>query len=155
MRVIANTSPLIALDRIGCLFILKKMYGIIVRPQSVLDEIKDGIPTHPTSSELLNADWIVTEPDPDEVILRRELGAGETAAIMLAIKTAADLVILDDMQARIVANGLGLKITGTLGVLAAAAAEGVLPDFSEALDNLQRAGFRLPPVIPGDPRFPP
>jgi hypothetical protein len=62
MRVVVNSSPLIALERIGSLDVLKSLYGTVVRPQSVLDE----------------------------------LGAGETAAITLAYKTAADLVILDD-----------------------------------------------------------
>jgi predicted nucleic acid-binding protein len=46
MRVIVNTSPLIALERIGQLDLLKRMYGVIVRPQSVLDELTQvGAPT--------------------------------------------------------------------------------------------------------------
>lgn len=40
MRVVVNTSPLIALDRIGQLGLLKSLYGQVLRPQSVLDELQ-------------------------------------------------------------------------------------------------------------------
>jgi len=147
MRVIANTSPLIALDRIGELDLLRRLYGSIVRPQSVLDELLAGREHHSLNPVLRDAAWIVTEPDPPETALRRELGAGETAVIALALRTGADLVILDDLQARLVADGLGLKLTGTMGVLLAAHRMGFLNDARDALSRLADAGFRLPPEI--------
>ena len=63
--------------------------------------------------------------------LRKELGAGETAAITLAHASGADLVILDDLQARLVAEGLGLKVTGTLGILVAAKQKELLRDLPD------------------------
>ena len=144
MRVVVNTSPLIALERIGQLELLKRMYGVVVRPRSVLDELNAGRGTYDLSPLLEHADWIVTEPDPPEMVLRRELGAGETAAIALAVRTQADLVILDDLQARLVAQTQGLAITGTLGVLIAAQQAGYLSDVKEAFRRLQDAGFRIP-----------
>ena len=76
--------------------------------------------------------------------MRRELGAGETAAIALAVKTQADLVILDDLPARLVAQAQGLTITGTLGVLLAAQQAGFVTDVAEMFRALQDAGFRIP-----------
>jgi len=143
MRVIVNTSPLIALDRIGRLSLLARLYGEVVRPQAVLDELL-AAPTRIRDAEtLVRASWIATEPDPSAMILRKELGAGETAVLTLAWQTKADLVILDDLQARLVAAGLGLKLTGTLGVLLAAAQAGYEPNLSQALDDLQAAGFHV------------
>lgn len=143
MRVLANTSPLIALDRIGRLHLLPQLYGKIVRPQAVVEELRAGRTAYPGSEPLFTADWLITEPDPPEMVLRKELGAGETAVLTLALNTRADLVILDDLQARLVAVGLGLRVTGTLGVLLAAHHTGIEPDVRKAVTDLRAAGFYL------------
>jgi predicted nucleic acid-binding protein len=143
MRVVVNSSPLIALERIGSLDVLKSLYGTVVRPQSVLDELGAGRSRYNFDRALFDTDWILTEPDPPEMVFRKELGAGETAAITLAYKTAADLVILDDLPARLVATGLGLHITGTLGVLTAASRLGVIKDLASSVHALQEHGFHL------------
>ena len=147
MRVVVNTSPLIALERIGRLGILKHLFGTIIRPQSVLNELHAGRDRYPLSGELEAAAWITTEPDPPEIILRKDLGTGETAVIALALKTSADLVILDDLQARLVASSLGLNLTGTLGVMLAAHEAGYLADIKDALQHLVQAGFRVPAFV--------
>ena len=143
MRVIVDTSPLIALERIGQLELLRALYDNVVRPQSVLDELNRGAERYQISSILINAEWIITEPDPVEMALRRELGAGETAAITLAYKSHADLIILDDLQARLVADAMGLRCTGTLGVLLAANHKNFLPDIALAIQKLQQCGVRI------------
>ena len=61
MRVVVNTSPLIALERIGQLDLLKRMYGVVVRPQSVLDELNAGRGAYELSPLLEQSDWIRTE----------------------------------------------------------------------------------------------
>ena len=104
MRVVVNTSPFIALDRIGQLELLRSLFGRVVRAQSVLEELQAGAQKHGLSDTLACAEWIITEPDPVESVLRRELGDGEMATIALAYRTAADLVVLDDLQARLVAK---------------------------------------------------
>jgi hypothetical protein len=147
VRVIVNTSPLIALDRIRRLDLLRQLFGRVVRPQSVLDEIEAGRARTLDPQTLFHADWIITEPDPPEMILRKELGSGETAALALAVKTGTDLIVLDDLQARLVAAGLGLKITGTAGVILAAHQAGFEPDLGRALHDLVAAGFHLSPQL--------
>jgi len=143
MRVLVNTSPLIALDRIGRLDLLRQLYRRVIRPQAVLDEILAGRPLIRDASTLLHADWIVTEPNPPEMAFRKELGAGETAVLTLAYQSHADLVVLDDLQARLVATSLGLRLTGTLGILLAAHHEGLETDLSKAFADLRRAGFHI------------
>ena len=81
------------------------------------------------------------------MILRKELGKGETAAITLAAKTQADLVILDDFSARLVAQGIGLSVTGTLGILGASHRLGLLGDIKASLIRLKEVGFYLPTDI--------
>ena len=147
MKVIVNTSPLVALDRIDLLDILPKLFGNVIRPQSVVNELNAGQKIYGGSDTLYNAEWIQTVDDPPEMILRKELGDGETAVIALAVKTEADLVILDDLAARSVAAELGLKITGTIGLLLAAHRKGILPDLKKAVDALKLSGFRLSDAV--------
>ncbi|MEA2068772.1 MAG: DUF3368 domain-containing protein [Verrucomicrobiota bacterium] len=143
MIVVVNTSPLIALDRIGQLDVLTKLFVKIIRPQSVVDELNAGRKAYGGSDALFHAAWLETQKDPPEMILRKELGAGETAVIALALKAKADLVILDDLAARNVAVELGLNVTGTLGVLLAAYKKGHLLDLSGVVNQLKASGFRI------------
>ena len=50
-------------------------------------------------------------------LLRFRLGRGGAKTIVLALETNADLFLLDDQEARLEAKRLGLKVTGTLGIL--------------------------------------
>ena len=141
--IVSNTSPLLALDRIGRLHLLPELWGRVTRPQSVLDEIVAGKGRYGASPQLLGADWLETLPDPGEAGYRPELGAGETAAIALALDRQATLVLLDDLAARNVAAELGLSMSGTLGVLLAATRKGLLDDIEPALKDLMDAGFHM------------
>lgn len=78
---------------------------------------------------------------------RRELGSGETAAITLAYLTKADVVVLDDLQARLVARQLGLRLTGTLGILLASRAAGLIDDLPKEITQLENSGFRVAPQL--------
>jgi predicted nucleic acid-binding protein len=127
MRVIVDTSAFIAIDRIGQVGLLRQLFASVVRPQAVLDELLAGGDAHPLSTFLTGADWIETEPNPKSSSLRPELGRGETAAITLAYESQADLIVLDDLQARLVAAGLGIRVTGTIGILLAAKKNGFGP----------------------------
>jgi predicted nucleic acid-binding protein len=45
------------------------------------------------------------------------------------------LIVLDDLQARLVASGLGIRVTGTIGILLAAKNNGSGPSVDEALSR--------------------
>lgn len=107
MRVVVDTSAFIAIERIGELDLLRRLFGSIVRPQAVLDELLAEKDAAAGSQAVGSAEWITTEPDPISASLRPELGRGETAAIALAYETRADLIVLDDLRARFVATSLG------------------------------------------------
>ena len=143
MTVIVNTSPLLTLERVNCLPVLPALFHRVTRPQSVLDEMTAGQSDYGIANDLLNAEWIKTLPDPHEAYYRRELGAGETAAIALAVNEKADLIILDDLAARNVARELRLQFTGTLGVLMAAYRKELIKDLNQVVDDLQRCGFHM------------
>ncbi len=146
MRVIVNTSPLIALNRIGRINLLRDLYKQVVCPRSVVDEIKVGVlKGHALALEL--PAWVSVDPDPLEMAFRRELGAGESAVLSLALLTKADLVVLDDLQARLVAAELKLRITGILGILVAAQRSGFISNSRDEAHKLQAEGFRINPTL--------
>lgn len=96
------------------------------------------------ASEVAACIWIRTE----QVINRLAVDAlcisldkGEAEAIVLSSEKGA-LLIIDDGDGRKAARQLGLKITGTIGVLLLASQEGML-DLKSTLDELKAAGFRL------------
>jgi len=49
--------------------------------------------------------------------LCRKLGRGESEAIVVAIESLADLVVLDDHVARLETARMGLNVKGTLGII--------------------------------------
>jgi predicted nucleic acid-binding protein len=77
-------------------------------------------------------------------LLRRELDEGESEAIALAIEIQADLVLLDERDARDIADIYGLNMTGVAGILLSAKREGYISSVRKYLDLLQtKASFRI------------
>ena len=137
-KVVANTTPLIALADIGQLELLHHLYGEILIPAAVMDEIE----SEPARTMVTNADWIkqISINDPERKILfKARLHAGEVEVILLAEDEKADLVIMDDNSAKKTAKYLGLNVTGTLGILLKAKQTGkiqtVKPLIQQLIDN--------------------
>ncbi len=64
-------------------------------------------------------------------------------AIALAAEMSGALLIMDDADGRRVARGLGLRVTGVLGVLVEAKCRGFLSEIKPILDALSAEGFWL------------
>jgi predicted nucleic acid-binding protein len=58
MIVIADSSPLIALCRIGRLDLLNVLFGRLLIPDAVWNELTGGKPENPGTEEILSANWI-------------------------------------------------------------------------------------------------
>lgn len=64
----------------------------------------------------------------------------------LAIELNADLLLIDDRDARSAAEACGLAVAGTLRVLASAAEKKLL-DLPAAFDRLKKTSFRAHPKL--------
>ena len=73
-------------------------------------------------------------------LLQRDLDEGESAVIALAIERSADLILLDETDARHVAERYGLRKIGVIGVLMRAKREGKMASLQAELDRLRNQG---------------
>ena len=71
-----------------------------------------------------------------------QLDAGERDAILLAEELGADQIIIDEIRGRREAQRPRLPFTGTLGVLAAGAEQGLL-ELRKAVSRLRQTSFHI------------
>jgi hypothetical protein len=144
--VVADSSPLIYLSRVGLLQILPALFRNVIVPRAVWDEAVERRPAAAGIDRLREASWLRVVDDPPR---EPDLGLdpGETAAILLAESLRADLLLIDERLGRKVAQERGLVVRGTLGVLVEARQSGVLPALKPVLDTLVAEGFRIAPAL--------
>ncbi len=145
MIVVSNTSPLVNLAVVGQLDLLRQLYGRVVIPQAVRDEIVIGGAGQPGAVEVERLDWIETRQASNLTAvasLQLQVDQGEAEAIALAVELKADLLLLDERKGRAIASKLGLARIGLLGVLVEARAKGLIPAIKPVVDALiGKAGF--------------
>jgi predicted nucleic acid-binding protein len=147
-EAISDSSTLIHLAGIERLEVLKEFYQEIFIPFAVWKEVvEEGLSRQGAAEvkEAINAGWIkIRAPTNNSVVrlLERELHKGEAEAIALAIEHDANVIFLDELEARRVAKVYGLHITGTIGILIRTRLEGKIASLREELNNLRDdAGF--------------
>ncbi len=133
--VISDTSCIIILDKIRALHFLQLLYQRIITTPEVAKEFGKHLPP-----------WIelkVPSNQNYQKLLETHLDNGEASAIALALENDNALLLLDDLKARKVAKQLGLRFTGTLGVITKAKQEGHIDRMKPYLLLLKETNFRI------------
>jgi predicted nucleic acid-binding protein len=144
--VVCDSSTLIHLTGIGRLALLKAFYEQITVPPAVWNEVVEqgaGRAGATEVAEAREAGWIDVVAPADEPLvhlLRRDLDAGESEVIALAVERQADLILLDESEARRIAERYNLRKTGVIGLLIRARREGLVDSLQAELDRLQTQG---------------
>lgn len=143
--VIADSGPLIAFARINYLAILTKTLGKVIIPKTVADEClfdmkKPGACNinHAIQKHVIQI--YLDEPLNKNLELLEILDAGEAAAIALALKLNAGLLI-DEKPGRHIAKKLNLRIIGTAGILLLAKEKQLIVEIAPVIETLKRAGY--------------
>ena len=142
-NIISNTSPLLYLYRIGALDLLPKLFDEVWTPEAVKNELNIGRMNGYDVPNLAHYQWVkIINPKlmPSEW-LALDLGAGELAAMALALENRDRIVLLDDMLARRTAQTAGLQVWGTLKVLLEAKSNGFISKIEPFVVNLNKAGM--------------
>lgn len=137
--VIADTSCLIVLDRIGHLDLLQELFGKVVVTPTVRDEFGGKLP-----------DWVqISEPRPSALLdeLVQRLDAGEATSIALAFSNRGSMLIIDELKGRKATAVLEIRMVGTVGVLVMAKQKGLLSDVEQLVETLNSVGFRMSPDL--------
>lgn len=160
MAIIADSSVLICMAKIDRLELLKKLYKRVFVTKSVHNEaVIEGKrlrkPGAAKIEEAVKAGWIkvisLTSRQLHDIELYRTssgIGKGEAESIALA-KNRRFPVILDDKNARELADTLGLDFWGTAAVLLEARLVGLLSkkEFMESLREIGKIMWLSPDVI--------
>lgn len=142
--VISDSTPLHYLVLIKKVDVLHQLYGRVIIPQMVFQElqhertpvsVKKWIKASPTWLEVRRA------PAGSDLGLK-VLGAGEQQAIRLAMELDADLLLMDDKAGRQVASRRGLRVIGLIAVLEEAGRRGLL-DLPKSIHRLRKTNFRI------------
>jgi len=132
MIAVSNTSPLMALSKIGYVVYLGELFERVCIPEGVELELskKDDEVWHATK-KLIEEGFVEVKTVKNVSLVRvlnLELGIGESEAIALSIEIKTDFVLLDDLEARLYARSSGLSVTGTLGIIKALLRRGIVEE---------------------------
>jgi len=144
-QAVSNSSPLIHLSAIGRLNLLQRFSSVCI-PPAVWREVVDEGGNRPGTGEVRRAreeGWLsVVEPGNTALVhlLEQDLHPGEAESIALAVETRPDILLLDETEARRIAGLYDLPVTGIIGLLLHAKAEGRVVSMREEMDRLRGEG---------------
>ncbi len=147
MIVVSDSTPLITLMKAEKLYILQRLFGEVLIPETVFSELTSN-ESYPDEAELITeSDYIkvVKVENTDLVsILQRATGLdrGEAEAIFYADENNADILLMDEEAGRKVAQNMNLTVAGSMGVLIQACKNGVISvsETEEALMKIENSG---------------
>ena len=146
MIIVSDTTPISELAKVDHLDLLPKLFGKVVIPQGVFDELQVG--EHPAAQLVQNLSWLEVVTVDNQQLVRElqqsfKLDLGESEAIALAEEISASQLLIDERAARKVAMARKLPLIGTVGILLLAKRRGLLDSVKDVLDEMQEQGMRI------------
>jgi predicted nucleic acid-binding protein len=134
-KIIVDTSCLIILSKIKELPLLKLLYGEVLITDIIAKEFDGPLP-----------DWIIVCPikiNENVFLFEKRIDKGEASAIILALEIPNSIIIIDDFKGRALAKELGIKVTGTMGVIISAKNKKLIPSIKPILEKIKETNFYI------------
>ena len=134
-KIIVDTSCLIILSKIKELPLLKLLYGEVLITDIIAKEFDEPIP-----------DWIIIYPiklNENVFLFEKSIDKGEASVIMLALEIPNSIIIIDDFKGRALAKELGIKVTGTIGIIISAKNKKLIPSIKPILEKIKETNFYI------------
>lgn len=138
--IISNTTPLINFAEIGRMDVLHGLFGALVIPPAVRDELEAKPVLFPQAAQVPSLTTISLIAPADQLLVKglaTRVHRGEAECLALAMEHPGSLLLLDDLAARELAAANDLIFTGTLGCLANARRLGLIPAVGPVLHDLR------------------
>lgn len=150
MIIVADTTPLSELSKIDKLDLLQALFGTVIIPQEVYQELTTG--NHPAVSAVKSASWTEVYSVKDrkkvqELQFETGLDLGECSAIVLAEELDAEQLLIDEKAGRKVALTRNLPILGLVGAIILAKDKQIVETVKDILDALINRGTRISPKL--------
>ena len=150
MTIISDTTPIISLIKINRLDLLEKLFEEVLIPEAVYRELTTNALFENEAKIVKTSSFLKTSSVQNRKSLQllqavSGLDDGESEAIILADELKSDVLIMDERKGRKVAEKLGIKITGTVGVLLQSYSENTISsdEIKTYLDQLKNSNIRL------------
>lgn len=138
--IVSNTTPISNFIHLNGLDILQKLFKTIHIPKAVYLEVDAWFADNFQWKRFLeNRLFVIHEVETKSLIRNffQELHPGEKEALCLYVEKNAQLCLLDDKDARILARSNGVSTAGTLGILIKAKEAGIIESVKEKMDILR------------------
>lgn len=151
--VIADASHLIGLARVSGVSWLKDLFGVVLIPSVVADEVLTGhFPDQEAMIQAaIEAGWLRLAVNIGTGPALPDLDEGEAASIRLALSFGpanSTLLLIDERAGRATATEFGLTVAGTAAAIGMARQQGLITSARAVFAKLHASDFRISvPVI--------
>ena len=146
-RIVMNTGPLIALAQASALDVAAHLPIQFCCPDEVKSEFDEGVRLGLSSAAWPS--WLQVIPLGQSLnpLARLSLDPGEAAVIQLALEQKIGCVCIYEVKGRRYARGVGLSVTGSLGLLGRAKRVGLIPLVKPYIDAITATGTWYHPEL--------
>jgi predicted nucleic acid-binding protein len=141
MIVVADTSVILNLCRIGHENLLQHLFQRVLIPTKVAEEFARLANAQKRFSGLILPEWVEVLAAPASFpaeVVKADLDAGEAAAIALSLEQKADALLIDETLGRRIAVKLGIRTIGIIRILIEARDKHLISSVGALLDRLER-----------------
>ena len=152
MTIVADSSPLVILAKLDCFNLLNRLFPLLYISTEVHHEVVVSGAGLPGASEVAKAEWIEVKQlqKPAALLAAQEkyaLGGGELSTILLGKEIQADVLLMDDQNARKLARAEGFHVRGSVGLLETLYLQGHLTDLRTAFQQLLKHSYIDPRLL--------
>ena len=145
-RIVINTGPIVALSRAGVTDVMARMPLAFVSPMEIRAELDKG---PGAGHRPVDCSWVrfFLRKTPLNPLAVSSLDEGEAAVIQLALDEQIPVVCIDERKGRRAALAVGLKVTGTLGLLGRAKGLALIPAVRPYVETMVAGGDWFDPAL--------
>ncbi|MCK4487655.1 MAG: DUF3368 domain-containing protein [Desulfobacterales bacterium] len=138
--IVSNTTPISNLLHIDKISLLAELFGTVYIPEAVDNEVNVVFLSCEEWQKCVEGEQIIIQPISNTILAKQMvpfLHQGEAEAICLGLEKKAKLCLIDDKDARTIAELNNLRVTGTLGILLKAKKTGSISSVKQLIDRLR------------------